>query len=77
MSPLGAINAIRNPMNNKNPAWQQGAGDRRCHCWSSYHPGGAQAVLADGSTHFFNESISNPLRYKLGVRNDGLAVEQF
>ena len=76
-SPLGAINSIRNPMNNKNRIWQQGANDLRCHGWSSYHPGGAQAVLADATVHFFSQDISNVLRYKLGVRNDGLAVEQF
>jgi len=73
MSALGAINSMRNPMNNKNPAWQQGAGDRRCHAWSSYHPGGAQAVLADGTVQFFDENIDHAVRYKLAVRNDGLA----
>ncbi|MBC8871425.1 MAG: DUF1559 domain-containing protein [Planctomycetes bacterium] len=77
MSPLGAINSIRNPMNNKNRAWLQGPGDRRCHGWSSYHPGGAQALLADATVHFFNQSISHTLRYKLGVRNDGLTLESF
>lgn len=77
MSPLGAINTIRNPMNNKNPAWLQGAGDRRCHCWSSYHPGGAQAAMVDGSVHFFSQDIAHELRYKLGVRNDQLPMEAF
>ncbi len=82
ISPLGAINTIRNPMNNKNPSWLQNSGhpspgDRRCHGWSSFHPGGAQAVMADATVHFFSQDISNVLRYKLGVRNDGLAMEQF
>ena len=35
ISPLGAINTMRNPMNNRNTAWLQGAGDVRCHGWSS------------------------------------------
>jgi len=83
MSPLGAINPIRNPMNNRNIAWLQdsdhrnGAGDRRCHGWSSYHPGGAQAVMCDATVHFFSQDISNEMRYKLGVRNDKLAIEPF
>jgi type II secretory pathway pseudopilin PulG len=74
MSPIAAVGNLRNPMNNKNPAWQQGAGDRRCHGWSSYHPGGAQAVRADGSVHFFSETMEHIVRYALAVRNDGLAV---
>lgn len=77
-SPLGAINAIRNPMNNKNPLWHgDWVGDRRCHSWSSYHPGGAQAAMCDGTVHFFGEDISHQLRYKLGVRNDKLPMEPF
>jgi prepilin-type processing-associated H-X9-DG protein len=76
-SGIGAINSIRNPMNNKNPAWQWGAGDRRCHGWSSYHPGGAQAAMVDGSVHFFSQDIAHELRYKLGVRNDKLPMEDF
>ncbi len=74
MCPLGAIGNLRNPMNNKNPAWQLGAGDRRCHGWSSYHPGGAQATLGDGSVRFFGETMDHIVRYALAVRNDGLAV---
>jgi hypothetical protein len=79
MSSLGALGNLRNPMNNKNPAWLQNEhhpwpGDRRCHSWSSYHPGGAQAVRADGSVHFFSETMEHIVRYALAVRNDGLAV---
>jgi prepilin-type N-terminal cleavage/methylation domain-containing protein len=29
MSPLAAVNSVRNPINNRNKAWLQGAGDRR------------------------------------------------
>jgi len=74
LSPLAAVNAIRNPMNNRNKAWLQGRGDRRCHGWSSLHPGGAHAVLSDGSVRFFTESIDHVIRYSLGVKDDGLVV---
>ena len=74
MSPLAAVNSIRNPINNRNKAWLQGAGDRRCHGWSSEHPGGAQAVLADASVRFFTESLDHVTRYGLGVRNDSLPI---
>ncbi len=72
MSPLAAINTMRNPINNRNPAWLQGAGDRRCAGWSSNHTGGAQAVLCDGSVRFVSETIDHGSRYTLGVRNDGV-----
>lgn len=72
MSPLAAINSVRNPINNTNPAWLQGAGDRRCAGWSSEHPGGAQAVLCDGSVRFVPETIDHVVRYSIGVRDDGL-----
>lgn len=75
MSPLGAINTVRNPINNKNKAWLQGAGDRRCHGWSSLHPGGAQCVYVDGSTHFVGQTVDNIVRYGIGVRNDQRAVQ--
>jgi prepilin-type N-terminal cleavage/methylation domain-containing protein/prepilin-type processing-associated H-X9-DG protein len=75
MSPLAAVNPLRNPLNNRNPAWLQGNGDRRCHGWSSEHPGGAQAALADGSVRFFSNSLENLVRYALAVRNDGLNVQ--
>ncbi len=76
-SPLGAINSVRNPINNRNPAWLQGAGDRRCHGWSSTHPGGAQGVLCDGSVRFFNETMEHIIRYQLGVRNDKRPLGDF
>lgn len=75
MSPTAAINSSRNPINNKNKAWQQGVGDRRCHGWSSEHAGGAQAVLADGSVQFISETIDHVTRYSLTVRNDGMPFQ--
>jgi prepilin-type N-terminal cleavage/methylation domain-containing protein len=73
ISPLSAVDNLRNPMNNKNPAWLQGAGDVRCHGWSSNHPGGAQAMLCDASVSFFSESMDHWIRYCLATRNGGEA----
>lgn len=39
--------------------------------WSSKHPGGAVFVLADGSTKFINELISDSTLHDLCSRNDG------
>jgi prepilin-type N-terminal cleavage/methylation domain-containing protein len=75
MSPLAAVNTVRNPINNMNKAWLQGAGDRRCHGWSSLHPGGAQCALADGSTQFVSQDIDHLVRYAIGVRNDGIPAQ--
>ncbi|MFV1968740.1 MAG: DUF1559 domain-containing protein [Pirellulaceae bacterium] len=68
ISPISSVGNLRNPMNNKNPAWQQGAGDWRCHGWSSNHPGGAQSVRADGSTRFHSETMDHWVRYALATR---------
>lgn len=75
MSPLAAVNSVRNPINNKNKAWLQGTNDRRCAGWSSEHPGGAQAVFGDGSVRFVTENIDHVVRYSIGVRNDGLTYQ--
>jgi len=75
ISPVAAINSMRNPINNQNPNWLQGAGDRRCHAMSSRHPGGAHALFADGSVHFISEGISNKPRYRMAVRKDGQPLE--
>ena len=75
-SPLAAVNTVRNPINNRNPAWLQGAGDRRCAGWSSNHPSGAHGARVDGSVRFVTQSIDNFVRYALGVRNDGLVFQE-
>ncbi|MFM8579857.1 MAG: DUF1559 domain-containing protein [Planctomycetaceae bacterium] len=72
-SSIGSITTLRNPMNNKNPAWQQGAGDRRCSGWSSNHPGGAHAMQADGSVAFYQEAIDHIVRYSLATKSGGEA----
>lgn len=65
-----AVQSLRNPINWKtNTSYN----DVRCHGWSSMHPGGANAVLCDGSTRFFSETLDNTIKYKLAVRNDGLS----
>lgn len=76
MSPLAAVNSVRNPINNRNRAWLQGAGDRRCAGWSSLHPAGAHGARVDGSVRFVSETIDHVVRYALGVRNDGLVVQE-
>ena len=71
VSSIGSITNLRNPLNNRNPAWQLGAGDRRCSGWSSNHPGGAHALQADGSVTFYQDSIDNIVRYSLATRRGG------
>lgn len=77
ITPLGALHSFRNPINNQNPAWLQGANDLRCEPPSSMHPGGIHVLLADGAVRFVNETIDHFTRYKLGVRNDGQVVGEF
>jgi len=74
MSSVAAVTTLRNPLNNTNPTWQLGAGDRRCSGWSSFHPGGAHAMYADGSVQFFNETIDHIVRYSLVTIRGGESV---
>ena len=76
MSPLGAVNTMRNPMNNKNAAWLQGAGDVRCHGWSSNHPGVAGCCLGDGSVQYYAQTIDHFVRYSLATRAGGETFEK-
>ncbi|QDU63283.1 Fimbrial protein precursor [Planctomycetes bacterium Pan216] len=39
--------------------------------FGSYHPGGCFFLMADGSTHFVNESIDRLVYHQLAIRNDG------
>ncbi len=74
MSPLGAIGNLRNPMNNRNPAYNQYDGngtEPRCHGWSSNHPGGAQCAFGDGSVQFYSNDISPLVKYALATRSGG------
>lgn len=76
LSPLAAVNSVRNPINNRNRAWLQGAGDRRCAGWSSRHPAGAHGGRVDGSVRMVSETIDHVVRYAMGVRNDGLVFQE-
>ena len=42
--------------------------------FGSYHVGGAQFAMADGSVHFLSESIDMAVYRNLGARNDGNPV---
>jgi prepilin-type processing-associated H-X9-DG protein len=82
MSPLAAVGNLRNPMNNKNGAWNgnyngppcggaPGETEPRCHGWSSNHPGGANSCLADGSVRFYSETIDHFVQYSLATKAGG------
>ncbi|MEM9703694.1 MAG: DUF1559 domain-containing protein, partial [Planctomycetota bacterium] len=43
----------------------------------SFHPGGAHALVADGSVQFLSESMDNLNLLRLLIRNDGQTVEGF
>jgi prepilin-type N-terminal cleavage/methylation domain-containing protein/prepilin-type processing-associated H-X9-DG protein len=77
MSPLAAIHTLRMPINNRNVAWLQGPGDRRCTGASSNHTGGCQVLLCDGSVKFLSENIDHGIRYYISARRDGVAVGEF
>ena len=51
--------------------WNTSAG------FKSRHPGGAQFVFADGSTHFISENTDYRNYQRLGDRNDGETIETF
>jgi hypothetical protein len=67
INPNAMVDSLVKPLNNTNPAWQQGAGDQRCHGWSSNHPNGAFAARADGSVGYFNENMDHFVRYCLAT----------
>src|SRR5262245_34114838 len=45
--------------------------------FSSYHSGGAQVCLGDGSVRFLNESINLTTLKNLGAMNDGQVLGDF
>jgi prepilin-type processing-associated H-X9-DG protein len=45
--------------------------------FKSRHPGGAQFVFADASTHFMSENVDYRNYQRLGDRADGESVEPF
>ncbi|QDU60328.1 hypothetical protein Pan216_11670 [Planctomycetes bacterium Pan216] len=43
--------------------------------FGSYHQGGCNVVMADGSTHFLSENMDTFVYRKLGIRDDGQPLE--
>ncbi len=43
--------------------------------WFSFHSGGANAVLGDGSTRFFSENLNLRTLYSLQTRDNGEAIK--
>lgn len=78
MSPLGAINALRNPMNDKQYHLTQGGqGEPRCHGWSSNHVGGAHALMGDGTVRFMSENLDHRIRFGLATRGGNEVLGDF
>jgi prepilin-type N-terminal cleavage/methylation domain-containing protein len=75
MSPLAAITNLRHPLNDKNPAHQNWAGDPRCHGWVSSHTAGAHGCLADASVQFYSQNIDIYVQYSLATRAGGEAIK--
>ena len=64
------------PYYNINAPWQNRT-DGKTYAWVSgvAHPGGAQFLFGDGSTHFSSETIEYLNYLKLNSIHDGLVVE--
>lgn len=76
MNPNGAIGSLRNPINlrdwSKYPdSVEHTGGIVGCTSWSSNHPSGAQACLADGSVNFYGETMTDLVRLAMATRNGG------
>jgi len=52
-------------------------GDDSNLSYGSKHPGGAQFVFVDASTHFLSETIDTVTYANLGQRNDGLVLGEY
>jgi len=74
-SEMGPLTAVQDPINIEYPdaSWDNRAWSRRT-LWSE-HPGGAQAVMADGSVHFLDEMTNVAILRLLAKRADGQGVQ--
>jgi len=68
-------------INTKNQSLVNSSGGAGSHATStilnSFHTGGIQALLADGSVRFLSENVSSETYRRLGACNDGLPVGEF
>ncbi len=62
---------------NQAPCQDRNSGSGRWNFLRSYHIGGVQAGLGDGSVQFFSNNISLNIWMRLGMLNDGLPVGNF
>jgi prepilin-type N-terminal cleavage/methylation domain-containing protein/prepilin-type processing-associated H-X9-DG protein len=63
------------PVGAKEKANPEAAGDLAVGGFSSYHPGGANFALGDGSVHFLSETIDTQTYEQLGHRADGKLMQ--
>ncbi|RMG34299.1 MAG: DUF1559 domain-containing protein [Planctomycetota bacterium] len=78
ISPLAAIDTVTGPINaDPSAPGGNGADDTRCTNWSSTHAGGAHGLMADGSVHFFNQSLDIQVLRALVTRSGGEQVPEF
>ncbi len=71
------VTVVRYPINWNGPASDYCPGYRKHTITRSNHPGGAQAVLSDGSVRFVSETIDFGTYMRLCDRQDGLPVGEY
>jgi prepilin-type N-terminal cleavage/methylation domain-containing protein/prepilin-type processing-associated H-X9-DG protein len=62
------------PPNSKSVKRVNTAGGEGCHPATSYHPGGVNTLMADGSARFVRDAISPVVWEAVGGRKDGMTV---
>ncbi|QDU59386.1 hypothetical protein Pan216_02140 [Planctomycetes bacterium Pan216] len=71
-STIGPITAAVSSINVKDTTLNSVSMSQRT--FASAHPGGAHAVMADGSVHFLNENLNLNVFRSLGIKNDDLPL---
>ncbi|MBR9801902.1 DUF1559 domain-containing protein [bacterium] len=74
-SPNGLVLALPLTPNSKIPDFQSRSG--KAGAARSYHPGGVNVLLADGSVHFIGDSIDRNVWHALLSRSGGEVVGEF